>query len=396
MTMQTNVLNMRRAYREFAENPQKSLNTIAGETGIPETSLRRYRRKFKNKTPVVGDLTFSPLQKESDIEEINSCKKRVKSLETQLSETIESLRLARSLSHKEYFPPPVIHKPKRAESTRVMIPDVHGSIMEKEAVSAMLADLAMLQPDKIIIMGDLMDCGGFLAQHLTMGYVAETEYTFEEDVIATNNFLNQLQSTCPKAKIYYLEGNHERRIEAWCVTNALKNSTDAKFLYDRFSPETILNLDERGIEYFRQSKHYMGIGIQGTIKLGTVSCPCYYTHGITACKHAAAKHVERFGGSVNYGHTHRRDSYTISTVAFPCIAGYSAGCLCKRQRRWKHTVPSSWQNGYGLETVMPSGKFQHLNVLITGGESLLMPMINQEISEDEIQHDIIEEKTDLE
>ena len=59
-------------------------------------------------------------------------------------------------------------------------------------------------------MGDHLDCDGFLAQHHVWGFVAETEYTFEDDV-AANVMLDSVQKICPKAKLTYLSGitNHE-------------------------------------------------------------------------------------------------------------------------------------------------------------------------------------------
>jgi len=60
---------------------------------------------------------------------------------------------------------------------RVLIPDTHGAKIDRAAVSALLADLKTLAPHEIIFLGDHVDCGGFLAQHHVMGYVAETAYS---------------------------------------------------------------------------------------------------------------------------------------------------------------------------------------------------------------------------
>jgi len=223
-----------------------------------------------------------------------------------------------------------------------------------------------------VMTGDHINCGGFLAQHLTVGYVAETSYTFEEDVEAANQFLDAIQANAPKVgQIDYLEGNHCRRIEKWCVTAALKNGADAKFLLSRLSPTVILNMKERDIKYAKQSECYDNLSIPGTIKRGL----CHYTHGMSAAKHAASVHVDRIGGNIVFGHTHRMDSYHRRTVVAGEIAGWSCGCLCKKQPLWQHTRPTDWVHGYGLQLVARSGKFLHINVRFVDGASLLMGLL---------------------
>ena len=92
---------------------------------------------------------------------------------------------------------------------RFFVPDTHGCKVDHDALSAMLADLAYLNPREVYLMGDHLDCDGFLAQHHVWGFVAETEYTFEDDVAAANVMLDSVQKICPKAKLTYLSGNHE-------------------------------------------------------------------------------------------------------------------------------------------------------------------------------------------
>ena len=201
--------------------------------------------------------------------------------------------------------------------------------------------------------------------------MAQTAYTYEDDIAAANQFLDRVIENAPHATIDYLEGNHERRLERWVITQTLRNGRDAEWLRKQIAPEYVLKLKERGIKYYRQSENYQDICIPGTIKKGK----CYFTHGIGAVKHSAAKHIERFADNVVFGHTHRRDSYTINTVSKPTIGAYSPGCLCKKQPTWMHTTPSDWTQGFGVQTVLPSGKFQHVNVVITNGESLLTELL---------------------
>jgi len=263
----------------------------------------------------------------------------------------------------------------KADHVRVFCGDLHGYAQDRGAVKPFIGDIKKLQPSEICLLGDMIDCGGFLAQHHTMGFVAETRYSFAEDFAATNDFLDQLQEACPDARIIYLEGNHEHRIEKWCVTETLSHEKDARMLFNLFNPRAVLDLGQRGIRYISTGEMVKGVSIRGTFKYGKTKSPCYATHGITACKHAAARHVERFGGNIVYGHTHRADSYVINTVAATVIGGWSPGCLCKRVRLWNHNQPDNWSTGYHVQLVSKSGLFQPINVGLVKGQSLLHSLL---------------------
>lgn len=262
-------------------------------------------------------------------------------------------------------------KASKGAFCRVIIPDTHGCVVEPGAIAAFFADLEKINPAEIIMLGDHLECGGFLAQHHTLGYVAQTEYTFEDDVIACNQLLDRVQELAPNASIDYIEGNHERRIEQWCVNQAVKNSQDAEYLRRMFSASAVLSLEKRGINWIRQGVFYDDVAIPATIRRGF----CYFTHGSSTAQHAASEHVKRFGGNVVYGHSHRADSYIIRTVKEGSIGAWSPGCLCKLQPLWQHTNPTTWTHGYGLQSVNSDGSFLHINVPIINGKSYMQPLV---------------------
>lgn len=269
--------------------------------------------------------------------------------------------------HREHLYVSTPRRPSKDDLVRVVIPDSHGAHIARHAAAALLADIQRLDPDEIVMLGDHLDCGGFLAQHQTMGFVAETDYSYEDDVRSCNEFLDHLLRAAPTARIHYLEGNHEQRIERWCVTQALRQSRDAAFLLRTFGPEAVLRLGERGITYYRTSGRYHDLPVPGTIKLGQ----CTFCHGISYATHAAHVHAQRFGISVVYGHTHRSQSTILRTVGGGLIGAWSPGCLSQLQPLWQATRPTDWSHGYGVQLVARSGRFLHLNVPIIDGQSLL-------------------------
>lgn len=256
---------------------------------------------------------------------------------------------------------------------RVIVPDTHGCLVEPAAIAAMLDDIEALGPQEVVMLGDHLECGGFLAQHWTLGYVAQTSYTFEQDVDAANDLLDRLQSAANCAKFHYLEGNHERRIEAWCVTQAIKNHDDAKFMLDMFGAESQLHVVKRNVSYYRQGQCYMDLPIPATIKLGH----CYFTHGHTAAKHAASVMLERYGNNVVFGHIHRSDEHSTRTVSHGTIKAWCPGCLCELQPLWKHTSPTFWNHGYAIQLVQDDGAFLHLTIPIINGRSYLIGLANK-------------------
>ena len=263
----------------------------------------------------------------------------------------------------------------RTGYTRVIIPDTHGSAIDRRAVAAFLADLKMLDPKEIVMLGDHVDCGGFLAQHHVLGFVAQAAYSYADDIAMANDFLDAVQAAAPNAVIHYIEGNHERRIETWAVTQTLRHQKDCEMLRRAFAPEFLLHLKDRGIMYYRQAESYHGIRTQGTIKLGK----CFFWHGTSTAKHAASVNLAQFGGNVVYGHTHREDHSSLRPVGQGDIAAWNPGCLCVQQPLWCHTRPTNWTTGYGMQTVAANGDFLHVNIRIVDGRSLLLPLLNRNV-----------------
>lgn len=300
-------------------------------------------------------------------------KARIKQLEKLLAEQSAHIDRMRETRFKLSIGKRRGSSNKGGDFCRVIVPDTHGCFVDLPAITAFLNDIEEIQPAEIICLGDHLDCGGFLAQHQTLGYVAEAEYTFESDCAAANQLFDEIQKRVPGARLDVLEGNHERRIEKWIVTQTLRNQKDAAFLRAMFAPEIVLHMKQRGISYYNQGVFYDGLRLPATIKRG----PCHYTHGEYCGQHAASQHLRKYGGCVVYAHTHRADSCIIRTVSSGEIGAWNPGCLCSLQRLWNHTNLTDWSHGYGLEFVRADQGFLHVNVPILDGVSHLSPLLRQ-------------------
>lgn len=339
------------AKAQLLRDSGQSLAKVAKAVGKTENAVRN---KLHKSAP------------REDRSELQDAKKRIANLERQLSHAHNALEKARKPRVK--ITPATIRK-TAGEFVRVIIPDSHGCFIDPDAASAFLADLQALAPSEIVMLGDHIDCGGFLAQHHAWGYVAEADYSYEDDVSAANAFLDSIQAAAPSARIHYLEGNHERRVETWCLTQALRSKKDSEFLLRQFSVEQSLSFEARGIAFYKQGRFYDGCRKPHTIKLGH----CYFTHGDKCGVHAARQTLKEFGGNVVFGHTHTSAEASSRTVSEGTVKAWNPGSLSKLQPLWRHGALTEWNHGYGVQFVNASGNFLHVNVPIIDGKSFLIP-----------------------
>ena len=293
-------------------------------------------------------------------------REEVAALQTQLVQTRATLERTIEARRVKFTAAPRPKGRQTGDIVRVSIHDTHGMHADTQAISAVIADLKVIDPDEIILLGDIMDCGGFLAQHHVMGYVSETDYSYEQDLEAANALLDAIQQASPRAKIEYVEGNHEKRVETWAVTETLRHSRDSEGLRRCYAPEFRLNLKERGIPYYRMSECYDGLTTPGFIKRGKL----FYTHGsFVTSKHATASIHSKVAGNVRFANTHRAQAETVHRMGVGFIGAYNAGCLCRKGPLWRNTDPTEWSDGYGIDLITPSGSFLALNVPILDGTS---------------------------
>ncbi len=310
----------------------------------------------------MSDTKWSEVERQSAE---NRHRSELESLRNELEHTRATLARVKAARAVKLPAPRATSKRRADDLVRVIIPDTHGCKADRGAIAALLADVKTLNPHHVVLLGDHVDCGGFLAQNHVMGYVAETAYSYEDDIEHANGFIDALQKAAPSAQIEYVEGNHERRVETWCVTQTLRHSKDADRLRELYAPEYRLRLAARGISYFRQGVFYDGLPVPGVIKRGKF----FFFHGVSTSKNAVAATQGRIGGNCVFGHTHRAQSEISRQVGTGTIGAWNPGCLCELQPLWQHTQPTNWTHGYAVQLVSKSGDFLHLNVPIVNGAS---------------------------
>ncbi len=252
------------------------------------------------------------------------------------------------------------------EVTEVIIPDSHGNHIDLPARDAFLRDLKKLAPQRIIRLGDHVDCGGLFSSHQRT-YTNEMAESYEDDVAADNEFLDEIQKLAPRAEIHQLEGNHEQHCERWAA-RTYERRKDAEGFLERMAPEALTKLKERGIKFYKRSTMYQGLAVPGVIRIGKM----FYTHGSRAPKHAAASYAAMFQDNIIHGHTHRAQHIVLRSVTKHAYMAACPGTLAKLQPLYRHTDCTDHTHGYGVRFINKSGRFVYFNVPIYKGESLLM------------------------
>lgn len=341
--------------REHGWSPRTCMHILQRirRDGVPD-SQDQIRRKGDTRLAEESAKRLAAEKESADL------RKRIELMEEQLAQ-----------ARAPKVPIPVTKAQRQKTKIRLIFPDVHGNHMDRAAVAAMLADVELVKPHEAIGLGDLVECGGWLAAHHSLGFVAEVDQMcYEDDIAASNDLLDRLQAHIPRLEL--MEGNHEARVEKWCVTSCMRHGGDAEWLRRQIGPEFCLHLEDRGIPYHKYHLQHDGLDVPGVIKRGNL----HITHGFSTSKHAAHAHVLQAGGCIAYGHTHRADYAVNRNIAHGMAAAWCPGTLSQMQPLWRHNSPTTWTHGYLLQIIAEDETFQMLQVPIQGGKSFLANVID--------------------
>lgn len=204
-----------------------------------------------------------------------------------------------------------------------------------------------LQPEKIVILGDMFDLGEW-----------SPKFTPNIDILKSLTplikefgwYIGRLKSVSPYSTFHFIEGNHEKRIASAMkqipFIGSIKVDGEIEGL-DLISIPNIFGFSSLGIDWIGDYPKGQLILNQNTVA----------EHGDVASKRpgdTAAKMLENRFESVIFGHVHRIESATrtVYTLEGPRdIYAQTFGCMCSLDG----SVPSNggnnnWQNGFGILT----------------------------------------------
>lgn len=208
------------------------------------------------------------------------------------------------------------------------------------------------QPDWLILNGDFQDFWEISSFDRT----PRTGKTFLEEIEIGKKILKSFRRILPRARITWLEGNHEFRLKWYLIRKA-------KELYGLpgLSVPELFGLRELSVEYVPCSQGANKF-MSNFIRVGKL----YVGHWVTIAKHAgyAAKGlVDEKGVSLLQGHTHRFGLHARTTVDGRTLLGIENFCMCLRKTTY--VAHPNWQLGFSVIYMEKhSGRFQPYPVLI--------------------------------
>lgn len=206
----------------------------------------------------------------------------------------------------------------------IVLSDIHFDSADEKHVSLMMKFMRDFKPNTIFLNGDIID----LPSISSYAKNPETTKSFKEDVDRSITFLRQLRKENSKARIIYLSGNHEFRLQSYLIQNAPD-------LFPFVRLERILGLKELQIEWVA------GHTKETWIKYGDL----YIGHFDSVKKDAGttALHVMKEKGvSVLQGHVHRV-GLTAKRFLNRTNYGYENPCLASFDV--DYVKDPNWQSG---------------------------------------------------
>lgn len=227
-----------------------------------------------------------------------------------------------------------IEEVKFPEGT-LLLYDIHIPHQDIVAVdSAIKYAKAHYDIREIILGGDTMDCES-LSKY---DKISETA-SFSDEVYATNRFLRMLRENFPNAKITYIMGNHEERLEKYIRKNAPELAD-----FKELTLPSFLDFDEIGVEFIDNRKRLT----QGVGPYRVQGWNVFHGHefGICPLTNPAKRYVDRAKVNMIVGHIHKTDSSVMTTFNRDLIRCYSVGTLAKLSPDYMPI--NQWTQGFAI------------------------------------------------
>src|SRR3989454_2463867 len=208
------------------------------------------------------------------------------------------------------------------------------------------------RPDWLILNGDFQDFWEISSYDLT----PRTGKDFQREIEIGRSILRSFRRSLPKARITWVEGNHEFRLRKYLIQNARE-------LYGLpgLSVADLFDLKQLRIEYVACDELASKF-TDNFVRVGSL----YVGHWDKVSKHgayAAKVLVEEKGVSLLQGHTHRFGAHARITVDGRVLLGIENFSMCSR--RQSYVSRPNWQLGFSVVYFHPNnGSFQWFPILI--------------------------------
>lgn len=242
--------------------------------------------------------------------------------------------------------------------TAIVTPDKHFPIHDQKAINVVCKAIEKVQPDIYVDLGDTGEWEYF-SKHYWKGKnqkpLEDLIPLLDKDVKAVNKGMNQIDKALEKVDCkerHFVQGNHEVWLDNFVV----------KYPYlTQYKTENALKLDKRGYEYHPYQR-------KKPLRIGKL----YFTHGKFTTKYHAWKHLDHYGKSIMYGHTHDLQRYTHTDLDGTKSA-WSLGCLkdIENDEAWLGGKLTNWNHAFAIIHFFKNGNYVVEIVEIINGKTIL-------------------------
>jgi len=240
----------------------------------------------------------------------------------------------------------------------IVTPDKHFPIHDKKAINVVCKAIEIVKPTMYIDLGDTGEWEYF-STHYWKGRNAKPMEDLipllNKDVKAVNKGMDIIDKSLDKVeckKRHFVQGNHEVWLDKFVV----------RYPYlEHYKTEQALKLKERGYKFHPYNK-------KDNLKIGKLN----FTHGKFTSKYHSFKHLDVYGESIMYGHTHDLQRHT-KTNRGGTISAWSLGCLkdIEADEDWLGGRLTNWNHAFAIVDFFKNGNFNVQVVEIIKGKTTL-------------------------
>lgn len=226
--------------------------------------------------------------------------------------------------------------------------DVHLPYHDSSALNLAVERLHYEQVDAIVLAGDLIDC-----YQLSDFEKDPRERSFKYEIDTVKAFLQEMRTRFPKARIIYIEGNHEQRFDRY-----IRKHAPALLDIETITFTELLKLKDFGVEY---------VGNKRVTHLGKLNIVHGHEFGksVFSPVNPARGFYMRAKANVIGGHHHQTSEHAENDITGSITCAWSVGCLCDLHPAYMPL--NKWNLGFAVVEVDQSGQFSVHNHKIING-----------------------------
>lgn len=217
------------------------------------------------------------------------------------------------------------------------ISDWHAPYEDKASLQNVLNFMYEQKPKIVVLGGDLLD----FYEVSNFSKSPDRMQTLQEELDIVRGYLEEIRKKLPKARIIYLEGNHEYRLIRY-----LHNNPELYSLRDLRVPK-LLRLKELKIEYKKEFLY----------------CNFLFKHGEFAVPQTAYKEYTHEGCSGVSGHTHRMQNF-LRTDRFGTKGWWVSGHLGDDTKAMFGSAHKDWQHGFIIVNFEENTNIPHVEQIL--------------------------------